>query len=453
VASVTTRSILVVDDHLEMAKLLADKFREEGWRPRVVDSGKAAIESLATSIPDLVITDLRMSEVDGLDVLDAVRAIDPDVPVIIMTAFGAIETAIEAMKRGAWHYVTKPVRLEELTLHANRAFEHRNLRRVNRQLMVDRRAGLSAIVGKSPVMRELYTLIERVALSSAPVLIRGESGSGKELVARALHDAGPRRDRPFVAINCTALPESLLESELFGHTRGAFTGATAARSGLFVEASAGTLFLDEIGDMAPSLQAKLLRVVQQGEVRPVGADETRAVDVRLVTATHQNLEDRVTSGGFRQDLFYRLNVVPVTVPALRERLEDIPLLVEHFLAKARTRNPHSPVVRFAPEVVTALTRYLWPGNVRELENLVERMVVVGITPELGLSDLAALAPAIQGNQERFSLPRDRLATLREVEEEYIAWAVERCGGNKTKASEVLGIDPSTLHRRSRPRIK
>jgi two-component system response regulator HydG len=447
----TARTVLIADDHVEMARLLADKLREEGWRPRVVDSGRAAIESLGAAVPDLVITDLRMADVDGLDVLDAVRAIDTDIPVIIMTAFGAIETAIEAMKRGAWHYVAKPARLDELALHANRAFEHRTLRRVNRQLRGEARNGLLSLVGKSPVMRELYALIERVALSSAPVLIRGESGSGKELVARALHDSGPRRERPFLAINCTALPESLLESELFGHTRGAFTGATSARAGLFVEATGGTLFLDEIGDMAPSLQAKLLRVVQQGEVRPVGSDESRAVDVRLVAATHQDLEQRVAEGEFRQDLFYRLNVVPVTVPALRDRLEDIPLLANRFLEAARARNPHSPVTRLAPELVTALTRYVWPGNVRELENLIERFVVVGTTAEIGLSELTALAPSVHGNQERFSLPRDRLATLREVEEEYIAWAIEKCGGNKTKAAEVLGIDPSTLHRRTRPR--
>ncbi len=447
----TTRSVLIADDHVEMARLLADKLREEGWRPHVVDGGKAAIDSLSTSIPDLVITDLRMADVDGLDVLDAVRAIDPDVPVIIMTAFGAIETAIEAMKRGAWHYIVKPARLDELTLHANRAVENRTLRRVNRQLRLESRTAMSGLVGKSSVMRDLYSLIERVALSSAAVLLRGESGSGKELVARALHETGPRKEKPFLAINCTALPESLLESELFGHTRGAFTGATSARAGLFVEASGGTLFLDEIGDMAPALQAKLLRVVQQGEVRPVGSDESRAVDVRVVAATHRDLEQRVADGTFRQDLFYRLNVVPIEVPALRERLEDIPGLVEHFLTAARSRNSYSPVRRLAPEVVTTLTRYLWPGNVRELENLIERLVVVGTTSEIGLSELAAIAPSVHGNQERFSLPRDRFATLREVEEEYIAWAIDQCDGNKTKAAEMLSIDPSTLHRRTKPK--
>ncbi|MBA3458753.1 MAG: sigma-54-dependent Fis family transcriptional regulator, partial [Deltaproteobacteria bacterium] len=305
----SARTVLIVDDHIEMARLLGDKLREEGWRPRIVDGGRAAIEALGTAVPDLVITDLRMADVDGLDVLDAARAADPDLPVIIMTAFGAIDTAIESMRRGAWHYILKPARLDEISVHAHRAWEHRTLRRENRSLRVERRAGLSALVGKSAAMRELYALVERVALAGSPVLIRGESGTGKELVARALHDSGPRRERPFLAINCTALPESLLESELFGHTRGAFTGATSARAGLFVEASGGTLFLDEIGDMAPALQTRLLRVVQQGEVRPVGSDESRAVDVRLIAATHQDLEERVKDGRFRQDLFYRLNVV------------------------------------------------------------------------------------------------------------------------------------------------
>ncbi len=447
----SAKTVLIVDDHVEMARLLADKLGEEGWTTRVVDSGAAAVEALGKSPPDLVITDLRMADVDGLDVLDAARAADPELPVIIMTAFGSIESAIEAMRRGAWHYIVKPARLDELVLHAQRAAEHRRLRLENKLLRVQTRNGMSALVGRSRAMRDLYALVERIALSSSAVLINGESGTGKELVARALHAAGPRRERPFVAINCTALPEALLESELFGHTRGAFTGATSARAGLFVEANGGTLFLDEIGDMPLALQGKLLRVLQQGEVRAVGSDESRIVDVRIVAATHQDLERRAKEGGFRQDLYYRLNVVPVTVPPLRQRLDDVPILLEHFLEAARARNPHSPVQRIAPEVVTALSRYPWPGNVRELENLIERLVVVGTTAELGLGDLTALAPTIVGGQDRFSLPRDQLSTLREVEEEYIAWVVERCGGNKTRAAEVLGIDPSTLHRRSRPK--
>jgi two-component system, NtrC family, response regulator HydG len=445
-----TRSVLIVDDHLEMAKVVADKLDAEGWKTRVAGSGSEAIAALASLLPDLVVTDLRMADVDGLDVLDAAHEADPDLPVIVMTAFGAIDTAIEAMRRGAWHYITKPVRLEELALHATRALEQRALRRENRQLRHQNREGLAALVGRSAVMRELYALIERVALSSAAVLLRGESGTGKELVARAIHLAGDRRDAPFLAMNCTALPESLLESELFGHTRGAFTGATSARAGLFVEASGGTLFLDEIGDMASGLQAKLLRVLQLGEVRPVGADETRQVDVRIVAATHQDLEDAVAAGRFRADLFHRLNVVPIAIPRLRDRIDDLEMLATHFLQMARGRNIHSPVRELAPEVLRELAKYSWPGNVRELENLIERLVVVGTSPTVGLAELAAAAPAIVNREQSFSV-RDRLATLREVEEEYIAWVLERTQGNKTRAAEILGIDPSTLHRRMRPR--
>jgi len=444
-----TASVLIVDDHIAMAKLLAQQLADLDCACEVVDHGRAAIETLSAKMPDLIITDLRMAEIDGFDVLAAARAIDPDVPVIIMTAFGAVDSAIEAMRRGAWHYVVKPVRLEELSLHVQRAIEQRAIRRENRHLRSVARERLSALVGRSAAMRRLYDLIERVSPSPAAVLIRGESGTGKELVARAIHDGGPRRDRPFIAINCTALPETLLESELFGHARGAFTGALAARPGLFVEASGGTLFLDEIGDMSTSLQAKLLRVVEQGEIRAVGADASRSVDVRLIAATHQDLEARVADKQFRADLFYRLHVLPVVVPPLRDRLEDVPLLTDHFVGLARSRNPHSPVERMSPDLIAAFANYHWPGNVRELENTIERMVVIGTTAQLSASDLDALAPHIAGDAERFTIAREQLATLRELEEQYIAWVMDRCGGNKTRAAEILGVDPSTLHRRAR----
>jgi two-component system response regulator HydG len=440
--------ILVVDDHVEMARLVADHFADSGWECQVVAGGGEAIASLAVSVPDLVITDLRMADVDGLDVLDAARRTDPDLPVILMTAFGGIDSAIEAMRRGAWHYVTKPVRLDELRLHAERALAERRLRRENRALRAAGREAMAALIGRSAAMRRVYDLVDRVAPSPSPVLIRGESGSGKELVARAIHVSGPRRDAAFVAVNCTALPEALLESELFGHTRGAFTGASSARAGLFVEASGGTLFLDEIGDMAPALQAKLLRVVQLGEVRPVGADESRRVDVRLIAATHQDLEERVAAGAFRADLYYRLNVVPLSVPPLRDRAEDIPLLVEHFLAASRARNHHAIVERFAAALVAALADYRWPGNVRELENVVERLVVIGARPELDLADLGEIVPAIAG-LERFEIARDRLLTLRQMEDQYLTWVLGRCDGNKTRAAEILGVDVSTIHRRTK----
>jgi two-component system response regulator HydG len=438
--------VLIVDDHIEMARVVAEHLGEHGWECRTADSGAAAIAALGATVPDVVITDLRMADVDGLDVLDAARRLDPELPVIIMTAFGAVDTAIEAMRRGAAHYVTKPVRLDELRLHAERALAERRLRRENRALRAATRDALHALIGASPAMRRVYDLVDRIAPSPSPVLIRGESGSGKELVARAIHAGGPRRDAPFVAVNCTALPESLLESELFGHARGAFTGAAAARAGLFVEASGGTLFLDEIGDMPPALQARLLRVVQLGEVRPVGADESRQVDVRILAATHQDLEARVETGEFRADLYYRLNVVPLHVPPLRDRAEDIPALVEHFLARSRQRNPHAVVERFSARLLSTLQTYAWPGNVRELENAIERLVVLGARPELDLAELQDIAPTL-ASTDRFAIPRDRMPTLRQLDDEYVAWVLARCDGNKTRAAEILGIDVSTLHRR------
>jgi two-component system response regulator HydG len=442
--------VLVVDDHIEMARVVADHLGEFGWDCQIVDSGAAAIASLNATVPDLVITDLRMADVDGLDVLDAVRRTDPDVPVIVMTAFGGIDSAIEAMRRGAWHYVTKPVRMDELRLHAERAHKERRLQRENRALRAASRDAMHGLIGRSGPMRRVYELIDRIAPSPSPVLIRGESGTGKELVARAIHAGGPRRDAPFVGVNCTALPESLLESELFGHARGAFTGANAARPGLFVEASGGTLFLDEIGDMAPSLQAKLLRVVQLGEIRPVGADVSRRVDVRLIAATHQDLEDKLQANLFRADLYYRLNVVPLVVPPLRDRREDIPGLVGHFLAQSRERNPHAVVERLSDTLSAALVSQPWPGNVRELENVIERLVVLGTKPELDMPDLQDIAPAL-ASVDRFAIPRDRMPTMRQLEDEYMAWVLERCDGNKTRAAEILGVDVSTIHRRTRGR--
>ena len=293
----------------------------------------------------------------------------------------------------------------------------------------------------------------RVAPSPAAMLVRGESGVGKELVARAIHDAGTRRDHPFVAVNCTALPENLIESELFGHARGAFTGAATARAGLFVEASGGTLFLDEIGDMAPALQARLLRVLQDGEIRAIGADGVRRVDVRVIAATHHDLERAIERGTFRADLFYRLDVVPLHVPPLRSASRILPLLVAHILHRARARNPHSPVLRIADDLVPALARYAWPGNVRELQNVVERMVVMAREVELAAAQLVEAAPHILERGDRFSLPRDGAATLEDVTDAYIAWMIEQCGGNKTRAAERLGIDPSTLHRRARHKPK
>jgi two-component system response regulator HydG len=445
--------VLVVDDHVEMARLLADALSDEGYTVDMATSGQEALAAVRGRVLDAVVCDLRMEKVDGFDVLAAVREADPTLPVLIMTAFGGVENAVEAMRRGATHYFTKPFRLDEVLLYVQRAIAERRLREENRALRqaVGDRSAFAALVGRSAPLRALYELIERVAHSHAPVLVRGESGSGKELVARALHFEGPRQAGPFVAVNCTAIPNALLESELFGHVKGSFTGATTPRRGLFLEADGGTLFLDEIGDMAPELQAKLLRVLEDGEVRAVGADAARKVDVRVVAATHQELETRVREGRFRQDLFYRLNVVPLRVPPLRERREDIPLLVEHFIAKSRERNPRARLTGFTPEALAALAAAPWPGNVRELENLVERLAVVTVKETVDLPTLQQHAPGVSVDVHPLVHAQTRLVPLRQLEGEYIAYVVAQCGGNKTRAAEILGIDVSTIHRRERER--
>jgi two-component system, NtrC family, response regulator HydG len=445
--------VLVVDDHVEMARLLADALTDAGYTVDMATSGREALAAVRGRVLDAVVCDLRMEQVDGFDVLAAVHEADPALPVLIMTAFGGVENAVEAMRRGAAHYFTKPFRLDEVLLYVQRAIAERRLREENRALRqaVGDRSAFAALVGRSAPLRALYELIERVAHSHAPVLVRGESGSGKELVARALHFEGPRKAGPFVAINCTAIPNALLESELFGHVKGSFTGATTPRRGLFLEADGGTLFLDEIGDMAPELQAKLLRVLEDGEVRAVGADAARKVDVRVVAATHQELDARVREGKFRQDLFYRLNVVPLRVPALRERREDIPLLVEHFIAKSRERNSRARLTGFTPEALAALAAAPWPGNVRELENLVERLAVVTVKETVDLPTLQLHAPGVTGDVHPLVQAQTRLVPLRQLEGEYIAYVVAQCGGNKTRAAEILGIDVSTIHRRERER--
>ncbi|MCC6994577.1 MAG: sigma-54-dependent Fis family transcriptional regulator [Deltaproteobacteria bacterium] len=443
--------ILVVDDHIEMARVMADQLGDAGYTVEIAAGGKQALAAARARPPDVVVTDLRMEGVDGFDVLEGIAALDGAIPVLIMTAFGAIDSAIDAIRRGAYHYLTKPFRLDEVLLYVERALADRRLRDEHRALrrLAGERTGLATMIGRGARMNALCDLIERVAQAQAPVLIRGESGTGKELVARALHFGGPRRERPFVAVNCTALPESLLESELFGHTRGAFTGATSGRRGLFSEADGGTLFLDEIGDMAPALQAKLLRAIEEGEVRAVGADGTRTVDVRVIAASHQDLEARIKQGEFRADLYYRLNVVPVVVPPLRERREDIPQLCDHFLARARERNPAALVRRLSPEALSVLARSPWPGNVRELENVLERLVIVVGHEVVSVDDLAMHAPTLVEDATPLDRAKADLLTLRQLERDYIAWVIERCDGNKTRAAEILAIDVSTIHRRER----
>jgi two-component system response regulator HydG len=443
--------VLVIDDTLEMANAVVEYLRRSGFEAEGVDSGEAAIARFKAAPADAVLTDLRMKGVDGLDVLQAVREIDGDVPVVIMTAFGAVETAVEAIQRGAYHYVTKPFKLDVVRVLLERAIGERAVRSENVAL---RRAVREAIpggtlVGRSAGMRAVNELIRRVAVASTPVLVIGETGTGKELVARDIHAEGPRRDAPFVAVNCAAVPEALLESELFGHLRGAFTGATQTRRGLFLEANRGTLFLDEIGDMPLALQAKLLRVLETGEVRSVGSDGSRKTDVRIIAATHRDLVAEIRAGRFRQDLYFRLNVVPVSIPPLRERKDDIPLLLEHFLQKSRARAAGASPRTFTPEAIGLLVRYAWPGNVRQLENAIDRWIVTGDGGEIDAAEVQSLIA--EWDTPDFPGTPTEMLPLQIFEDRYIAWILERVGGNKTRASEILQIDPSTLYRRGRNR--
>ncbi len=443
---------LVVDDVVDMAQTIANELESAGFDAEVAGSGTAALERFAREPADVVVTDLRMTNVDGLDVLAGVKRVDPTVPVVVMTAFGAIETAVEAMRKGAFHYVTKPFELETLRALVERACRERALSRENAQLRHTLQSNTAArrLLGHSAPMKQLRSLIDRVASASSSVLITGETGTGKELVALAVHADGPRADKPFVAVNCAALPEQLLESELFGHARGAFTGASQARRGLFVEADEGTLFLDEIGDLPLPLQGKLLRVLQSGEVRPVGSESSRTVDVRCIAATHKELSERVAQGTFREDLFFRLDVLRVPVPPLRERPDDIPMLVDHFLDRSRTGAARAILVGFEPEALDFLVACDWPGNVRQLENLVERLVVTSATPFARLGDVKhGLGPAREADPIGPLVRRP--LKLEELERRYIAGVLERVGGSKVKAAEILGVDPSTLYRREKPR--
>jgi two-component system response regulator HydG len=443
--------ILVVDDHLEMAKTIADYLGQHNMEAGAVASAQEALALLGQESFDALLTDLRMKGMDGLDLIDAAHRIDEDLPVVVMTAFGGIDSAIESIQRGAYHYVTKPFKLDVVRVLLDRACREHDLRCENQRLRraVDDR--FADMVGKSQPMLALFGLLERIAQVPSPALVLGETGTGKELVARALHHMGPRAAGAFVAVNCAAIPEPLLESELFGHTRGAFTGATHTRRGLFVDADGGTLLLDEIGELSPALQARLLRVLESGEVRPLGSDGIRKVDVRIVAATHRPLSDLVHQGQFREDLYFRLKVLPIAIPPLRERGDDVCLLAEHFLAKARERIPQAKATVFSSEAMALLLAHPWPGNVRELQHLIERLVVTSDKEVIEASSVKMMLEPPSPASSKAHGAFDALPSLRELEQQYIDHVLERTGGNKTKAAEILGIDPSTLHRRNRAR--
>jgi two-component system response regulator HydG len=439
--------VLVIDDEAAMAEMVADGLAERGYDATVASSSAQAVKLLEAkgSRFDAVVTDLRMPGPDGLELLSIARRADPGRPVIVMTAYSAIDTAVESIRRGAYHYLTKPFKVDELAIFLGRALDEAKLRRETATLKraLRDRFSIENLVGTSAAMREVAHLIDRVAETAVPVLILGETGTGKGVVARAIHAQGPRAEGPFVAVNCAALPENLLESELFGHTRGAFTGASSARAGLFAEAKAGTLLLDEIGEMSPALQAKLLRVLESGTVRPVGSAKEVAVDVRILAATHRDLRARIARGEFREDLLYRLDVVTIELPPLRLRRGDLPELVGHFLARAKARYPKSPVERLGADALDVLGEYAWPGNVRELEHLVERLVVLGRAAEISAADLPPTVRARPSGDLPFSGP---VLPMRELQRRYARWAFQQLDGRKMLTASMLDVDDKTLAR-------
>lgn len=434
------RRVLIVDDDLDTSDQLGKLLDGEGYTCERAASGMEALATIANERPfDAVVSDVKMAGMSGLDLLDRLNELHPLLPVILCTGFSALSGAVDATKRGAFQYLQKPYDFAALEQTLDSAIrERRSARPTKRPLALH---APPLLLGSEPAMATLLVNIASVAASCAPVLIQGETGTGKDVVARAIHAAGPRRDRPFVAINVAAIPEHLLESELFGHVRGAFTGASGARRGLFLEAEGGTLFLDEIGDMPVGLQSKLLRVLQFGEVRPVGADTARHLDVRIVAATHRDLTAQIAAGRFREDLYFRIRVLPLGIPPLRKRRGDIAVLARHFLASALGRTPSSPVRDLDAEAEQILTGAPWPGNVRELESTMERLVVFGRSATLGAADLQFLQDLPTAVDED-----EGLVSLRHVSERHVARILDATGGDKRRAAEILGIDLSTLYR-------
>jgi len=437
--------ILVVDDDPEMLSLLQRRLESEGRTVTAVASGAEAVASLGRDEFDVVLTDLVMDGVDGWGVLREAQRVQPQARVILMTAFASLETAIEAVREGAYDYLTKPFKLAEVGMAVDRALDDRRLREENRRLRaeVERRFSFDSLIGRSESMQAVFEKIRAVADTDATVLLLGESGTGKELAARAIHHNSARRGGPFVPVNCAAIPETLLESELFGHEKGAFTGAVRRRAGLFADAHGGTLFLDEVGDIPLPVQAKLLRALQEKTIRPVGGSQEIQLDVRLVSATHRDLLALVGEGRFRDDLYYRLAVIPIRLPSLRERPDDLLLLASHFLARA-SAGLGKRLDGFDEDATAWLLAHRWPGNVRELENVVERAVTLARGPRVTRADLG-IEFAPEGAAGLSLRP-----TLAELEEQYIRRVLEETNGDKAAAAKILGISVRTLQRRSGP---
>ena len=438
--------ILVVDDEAPIRDMIRKGLSQMGgYNVEVAQNGVEAIEKVEKDVFDLVLTDLKMPGMDGLELLKTIKGTRPEVMVILVTAFGSIETAVEAMKIGANDYITKPIDLNELLIHVSKAQKESLLLRENRllRLEVRKKFEFNNIIGKSKRMQEIFSLIEKVALGNSTVMIYGGSGTGKELVAKAIHYNSPRADRPFIPFNCGAIPETLVESELFGHTKGAFTGAVQAKKGLFEEANGGTLFLDEISTILPSVQVKLLRVLQEKEVMKVGSTERTRIDVRMIAATNENLEENMKKGKFREDLFYRLHVFPIFLPDLKERKEDIPLLAYHFL-DIYSKEAKKEIKGISKEAIKLLLEYHWPGNVRELENTIERAVIMTDQDYLLPSDFPR--DLMEGISEMIKRGVKDRKSLDDIKSEYIKEILKEVGGNKRIAAEILRVNPRTLYR-------
>ena len=440
-------NVLVVEDEELMRSILRQLLEGEGWHVFTADSAENALEIFSTNEIAVTLTDIKMSGMDGIELLDQLKTIDEEATVIIMTAYSSVDSAIAALRNGAYDYITKPFVNENLLKTIKNAIRAKELFSENRALRreLNQKYGFSEIIGKSEVLQNVFRVVEKVAHTNAGILIQGESGTGKELIARAIHFNSGRAAKPFLAVNCGALPESLLESELFGHTKGAFTGASTDKKGLFRSADGGTLLLDEIGEMPLNLQVKLLRVLQEQEVTPVGASIAVKFDTRIIAATNKNLETEVTENRFREDLFYRLNIIEINLPPLRERREDIPLLVKHFTAKAarQQQTGEKPVDR---ETMSALVNYNWQGNIRELQNAIERAFILsGET-----IDVESLPPKIRtntGGSFEMRDPEGLHPTLEEMERRYILEILKSVNDDKATAAEILGIDLSTLYRK------
>jgi two-component system response regulator AtoC len=444
------KHVLLVEDEAPLREALAEQLIDRGYAVEQAESGEHALAKLADFAFDVIITDLRLPGIDGSAVVDAALDRYPDIIAIVVTGYGTVKDAVEAIKRGAWDFVSKPFQIDELLHALTAALEQRRLKSENAYLraQLDERHRFEGLIGKSPAMKRLFQLLETVAGTNSTILITGETGTGKEVVARAIHHNSPRKMHRFVALNCSAIPETLLEAEIFGHVRGAFTGAIGNREGRLEQAHRGTLFLDEVGTMSPALQMKLLRVLQEREFERVGDSKTTKVDVRVIAATNSDLLKMVGEGQFREDLYYRLNVIPVQLPPLRERRDDIPLLVQHFLEKFRSGG--ATVVTVSQEAMRQLMSYNWPGNVRQLENATERAVAFG--GSRGQIEAADLPPEIAGAQANgvnasFALPDEGVdldALVTNIERELIQRSLERTGGNKGQAAKLLNLKRTTL---------